>query len=144
MVQQQEVATGNYAARGVGSGGAATYARKLLATPETDLYYRIRFKVISQAANTVNLMKFRTATDGPILSVSINNVGGLSYRNDIAGTSVNSSVIVSQRDLADPASPCADREHIQSDPGLVQRYLGECPVPNRCIRFYPGRALAVG
>ena len=41
-------------------------------------------------------MKFRTATDASILSVSINNVGGLSYRNDIAGTSVNSSVIVAK------------------------------------------------
>jgi len=96
VVQQQEVASGSFAARGVSSGGAATYARKLLATAQSDLYYRIRFKVISQAANTVNLMKFRTTTDASILSVSISNVSHLSYRNDIAGTSVNSPVIVSK------------------------------------------------
>ena len=62
--------------------------RKRLVTSQSDLYYRIRFKVINQAANTVNLMKFRSATDAAILSVSINNVGRLSYRNDIAGTSL--------------------------------------------------------
>ena len=87
IVQNQQVASGIYAARGTSAGGGATYPRKRLVTSQSDLYYRIRFKVINQAANTVNLMKFRSATDAAILSVSINNVGRLSYRNDIAGTS---------------------------------------------------------
>jgi len=94
-VQSQQVASGSFAARGTSVAGGATYARKLLASPQTDLYYRILFKVISQGANTVNLMKFRTAADTAILSVSINNLGNLSYRNDLAGTSVNSTVGVS-------------------------------------------------
>jgi hypothetical protein len=96
IVQNQQVANGSFAARGTSVVGAATYVRKLLTTPQTDLYYRILFKVISQGANTVNLMKFRTAADTAILSVSINNLGNLSYRNDLAGTSVNSTVSVSQ------------------------------------------------
>lgn len=96
IVQNQEFATGVFAARGTSTAGGATYARKLLTTPQSDIYYRIRFKVLSQAANTVNLLKFRTAPDVSILSVSINNLGQLSYRNDLAGTSVNSSVSVSQ------------------------------------------------
>ena len=95
IVQSQQVASGSFAARGTSVAGGATYARKLLASPQTDLYYRILFKVISQGANTVNLMKFRTAADTAILSVSINNLGNLSYRNDLAGTSVNSTVGVS-------------------------------------------------
>ena len=63
VVQQQEVVTGNYAARGTSNAGAATYARKQLAAPQSDLYYRIRFKSISQGANNASLLKFRTATD---------------------------------------------------------------------------------
>ncbi len=97
VVQNQQVASGNYAARGVGIvGGMATYARKQLTTPQSDLYYQVRFKIISQGTNTVNLMKFRTPANISILSVSVNNVSQLSYRNDIAGTSWNSTVSVSQ------------------------------------------------
>ncbi|HLO34186.1 MAG TPA: DNRLRE domain-containing protein [Anaerolineales bacterium] len=96
LVQNQQVATGSYAAQGTSAAGGATYARKLLAASQPDLYYRIRFKLLSQGANTVNLMKFRTPTDISILSISINNLGQLSYRNDLAGTSVNSTVSVSQ------------------------------------------------
>ena len=94
MVQQQELASGIYAARGTSNAGAATYARKLLAMSQNDLYYRIRFKVISQAANTVNLLKFRTATDTPILSLTLTAAGLLNYRNEVAASSVNSSVVV--------------------------------------------------
>jgi hypothetical protein len=93
-MQTQQVANGSFAARGTGTGAGATYARKRLAASQSDLYYRIRFNVISQAANTVNVMKFRTATDTPIVSVSINNLGNLSYRNDITGISLNSTVNV--------------------------------------------------
>ena len=95
VVQNQQVANGSFAARGTSAAGGATYARKLLSASQTDLYYRILFKVISQGANTVNLMKFRTSADTPILSVSINNLGNLSYRNDLTGTSVNSTTSVS-------------------------------------------------
>jgi hypothetical protein len=94
VVQNQQAANGSYAAQGTSAAGGATYARKLLPGAQSDLYYRIRFKLISQGANTVNLMKFRTVADAPILSVSINNLGQLSYRNDVAGTSVNSLLTV--------------------------------------------------
>jgi hypothetical protein len=93
-VQQQEVLSGVYAARSTSAAGAASYARKLLPVTQNDLFYRIRFKVISQAANTVNLIKFRTATDTPILSVTITSTGLLNYRNEVTATSVNSSVVI--------------------------------------------------
>jgi len=95
VVQNQQVATDNYAAQGTSAAGGATYARKLLSTPQSDLYYRIRLKAISQGANNVSLLKFRTAADTSILTLSINNLGQLSYRNDVAGTSVNSTITVS-------------------------------------------------
>ena len=96
QVQSQQVASGNFAAQGTSAAGGATYVRKLLSAPQSELYYRLRFNLLSQGANTVNVMKFRTAADTPILSVSINNLGNLSYRNDLAGTSFNSTVGVGQ------------------------------------------------
>jgi hypothetical protein len=96
IVQNQEVLNGSYAARQTNTGGAPTFARKLLSASQYDVYYRIRFKVLSQAANTVNLMKFRTAPDISILSVSISDIGTLGYRNDVTGISYNSTVIVGQ------------------------------------------------
>ncbi len=93
-VRNQEVADGSFAARGTTAAGGATYARKQLPAPQSDLYYRIKFKIISQGQNTVNLMKLRTSTDGPILGVSVSNAGKLGYRNDVAGASVNSTVAV--------------------------------------------------
>jgi hypothetical protein len=96
VVQSQDVASGSYAAQGTSqAGGGATYARKTLSATQTDLYYRIWFKLISRGANTtVNLMKLRTPANISILSVSINNQGKLSYRNDNAATSFNSQVAV--------------------------------------------------
>ena len=96
IVQNQHVANGSYAARGTSAAGGATYTRKSLAVPQSDLYYRLQFKMISQGPNTVNLLKFRTATNASILSLSVNNLGQLSYRNDVAGRSVNSTVNVAQ------------------------------------------------
>lgn len=96
IVQNQDVASGNYAAQGTSAAGGATYARKSLTAPQTDLYYQIKFKVNSQASNTVNLLKFRTAANASILSVSVNNLGQLSYRNDVLGRSVNSTVNATQ------------------------------------------------
>src|SRR5215213_8183604 len=96
IVQNQQVASGNYAAQGTSAAGNATYVRKALLVPQTDLYYRIRFKVISQAANTVNLLKFRTAANASMVSLSVNNLGKLSYRNDVAGLSVNSPIAVNK------------------------------------------------
>ena len=96
IVQTQQVASGSYAAQGSSAAGGATYARKSLSVPQTDLFYRVRFKIISQGPNTVNLLKFRTTANASILSLSVNNLGQLSYRNDVAGSSVNSTLNVSQ------------------------------------------------
>ena len=95
VVQNQVVATGSFAASGKSTAGAGTYARKLLVVPQSDLYYNIRFKMVSQGANAVNLMRFLSAGGGSIVSVGINNIGQLSYRNDVTGTRINSSTAVS-------------------------------------------------
>jgi hypothetical protein len=92
-VQQQQVFSGSWAAR-ANSTGAATWAYKRLDATQTSLYYRIRFKLISQAS-TVNLLKFRTASGGSLLGVYVASNHRLSYRNDVSQQSVTSTTDVS-------------------------------------------------
>jgi outer membrane biosynthesis protein TonB len=85
VVQQQEVGGGAWAARGT-STGSATYARQSLPTAQSDLFYRIRFRIVSQdPASTVSLMKLRTASDVSLLTLSVTGAGNLGVRNDVAG-----------------------------------------------------------
>lgn len=96
IVQSQEVFEGSYAARET-SSGAATWAYRQLTSAQNELYYRLRFKIISQASN-VYLLKFRTAAGTSILGLYVSNTGRLAIRNDAAGitttstTNVNSGV----------------------------------------------------
>ncbi|HET6771355.1 MAG TPA: right-handed parallel beta-helix repeat-containing protein, partial [Actinomycetota bacterium] len=97
VAQQQEVFAGTWAARGT-TTGASTWAYKSLGTTHTELYYRIRFKVMSQGAeptNTVNLLKLRTATGTAIFGLYRNPAGNLGYRNEVAPVSTTSSTPVS-------------------------------------------------
>jgi len=93
IVQTQEVFAGGYAARGT-SSGAATWAWRQLASGQTELYYRLRFKLISGGPKTIYLLKFRTATGGSLLGVYVSNKNRLSIRNDVAKTSTTSTTTV--------------------------------------------------
>lgn len=92
-VQQQEVYAGLYAARQT-STSAATWAYKQLDAAQNQLYYRVRFKMISQGANNVYILKFRTATGTSIMGVYISSTGKLAYRNDAGSTTVTSTTNV--------------------------------------------------
>jgi hypothetical protein len=92
-VQQQEVYAGAYAARQT-STSAATWAYKQLSVDQSQLYYRTRFKILSQGANNVYLLKFRTATGTSILGVYASSTGKLAYRNDVGSTTVTSTTTV--------------------------------------------------
>ena len=73
VVQSQQVFGGSYAARATSSGLAA-YANRLLSPERNELYYRVRFKILSQA-QIVNLLKFRNTDLGngrSLLSVAVN------------------------------------------------------------------------
>jgi chitodextrinase len=96
VAQQQEVYAGSWAARGT-STGAATWAYKTLGTTYSELYYRIRFKVLSQGSSsnsTMYMLKFRTATGTSLMGLYRSPTGRLGYRNDVAGASTTSSTIV--------------------------------------------------
>ena len=94
VIQPQESFVGVYGARG-NSTGAATYAYKQLSTSQNDLFYSMRFKILSQGANTVYLQRFRTATGSSLLGTFITSAGLLGYRNDVTGLSTTSSTVVS-------------------------------------------------
>ena len=88
------VTTSYWAARGT-TTSAATWAYKTLGSTQSELYYRIRFKVISQGStSTVNLLKLRTVTGTAILGLFRNSSGNLGYRNEVAALSTSSSTPV--------------------------------------------------
>ncbi len=93
VVESQIVAMGQYAARATGAGNAA-FARRQLGTPESDLYYRIRFYVLNRGRNGVNLLRFQTSTGVPILTFHISASGQLGYWNNLKRRNVNSLVTV--------------------------------------------------
>jgi len=82
-VQSQEVYDGAYAARQT-STGAQTSAYKTLASGQSDIYARLRFKIISLSSITY-LLKFRTSGGTALLSVYVSSANKLGYRNETGG-----------------------------------------------------------
>ncbi len=100
VAQTQEVFAGQYAARATSTttSDPAAWAWEQLSTPRTELYYKTRFKIVSQGANSLDLMKLRTDTGTSILGVFVSSSGVLGYRNDFAAKTVNSTTTVSKGD----------------------------------------------
>lgn len=94
VVQQAKVYAGLFAGRAT-TTGVATWAYKQLSPAQSDLYYRLRFHVISQGANSVYLLKLRTATGTSILGVYRSSSGVISIRNDAGDLTTNSSTAAS-------------------------------------------------
>jgi fibronectin type 3 domain-containing protein len=94
--QQQLVDAGLWAARATSNGTAGSSAQVTLDAARADLYYRTRFHVVGQGANSVSLLRFRTAANGALSSAFIASTGKLSYRNDTSGATVASAVTVTQ------------------------------------------------
>ncbi|MEO6711933.1 MAG: fibronectin type III domain-containing protein, partial [Mycobacteriales bacterium] len=89
ICQIQEAHSGA-AARATATTATAVWAWHTITT-QTNSYTRIRFKVISQGANNLYLMKFRTGTGASIGGLYLGGAGNtLTYRNDVAATTVRS------------------------------------------------------
>jgi len=86
--------SGQYAARAFSTSGTAAYAYASLPSTTSDVYVRIRFFVSSQGANTVYLLKLRTATGGSLGGVFLSSTGKLGFRNDVAGQSTTTTTSV--------------------------------------------------
>jgi len=95
-VQGQQVFSGALAARA--ANGSPAFADHPLPAGLSDLYYRIRFKVISQAAgSTVNLMTFcgsSCSSANQLLSVYVSSSGKLYERNEVSNAVTQSTVAV--------------------------------------------------
>ena len=92
VTQQQEVFAGAHAARQT-STGAATYAYRQLSPVQNELYWRLRFKVLSQGPNNVTLGKFSSAAGNSMLAFYRSSSGTLGLRNDVLGTTTASSTV---------------------------------------------------
>ena len=89
VVQGTEVYAGSFAARAT-TTSAATWAWHSMAN-QTNAYFRIRFKVLSQGANNLYLMKVRTSTGTSIGGLYLGDSGNtLNYRNDAGAVTVRS------------------------------------------------------
>jgi hypothetical protein len=97
VVQQQEVYAGLYAARGT-STGAASYVYKRLTTGQSDLYYRVRLKSISQGSRWIYPMRLLSASGGQILALFLTggSTAKIGYQNYIANSTMTSATTVSR------------------------------------------------
>jgi hypothetical protein len=94
VAQQQERYSGSWAARGTSANGT-TWAFRTLSSTYSELYLRIRFKVVSQgSSSTLNMMKLRTSSGTSLLGLYRHYNGRLGYRNDIAANATTSSTVV--------------------------------------------------
>jgi glucose/arabinose dehydrogenase len=122
-VQTQEVYSGTRAARQT-STGAATYATKRLASPESELYYRLRFEPMSQGANNVTLGKFSAASGASILAFYRSSSGTIGLRNDVLGTTTSSSTVAT----AGAWHGLLVRARIDGASGRTQAWLDGTPI----------------
>jgi hypothetical protein len=96
VVQNADAFTGTWAAEGIATGTETAYLWKTLPTGLNDVYFRIRFKLISNSATTVYLERFRTGTTATsLLGVYVSSTGKLGMRNDLTAVATTSPVAVS-------------------------------------------------
>ena len=93
-IQQQDIYAGLYAARQLSSGAGASYVSKTLTPTQTNLYYSLRFKIISKGATSAYLQRFRTSTNGAIGGVLLSSTNRLGFRNDVASSTNTNGPIV--------------------------------------------------
>ena len=94
-VQGSEAYAGSWAARAAAVNGAA-WAWHGLSPTMNELYYRVRFKIVSVGANNVYILKERTSTGGSIFGLYVSSTDStLSLRNDAGSVTVRSTTPVS-------------------------------------------------
>lgn len=87
---------GAFAAQALSTSGTAAYAIGTLAQPASDLYVRLRFNLVSQGANNVYVVKWRSGTATSLGGLYVTSTGRLGFRNDVTGQSTTTTVSVSQ------------------------------------------------
>ena len=75
---------GSHAARATTSGANAAFAWDALPAPRDELFYRLRFRLVSRGPGTTYIARLRTPSHGSLLGVYLAANGRLAYRNDIS------------------------------------------------------------
>jgi chitodextrinase len=91
MAQMTNVDGGQWAAEAASNGTAGASAQTQLDSTVNELYYRARFRVLSQGTN-VSLLRVRTAANGALASAFVSSTGKIGYRNDTTSTATTSSL----------------------------------------------------
>jgi hypothetical protein len=123
-VQQREVTSGAFAARGTSDGNGPRFAVKKLDEESNDLYYRVRFNLISQGGTPVNLLRLRTARGDSVVSLYVDPAGRLGSVNDVTGDIVESATTI-DRGVWHELQLHA---RIGPDYGLTEVWLDETPI----------------
>jgi chitodextrinase len=92
--QMANVDSGQWAAEAASNGSAGASAQTQLDSTVNEVYYRARFRVLSQGANSVSLLRVRTAANGALASAFVSSNGKLGYRNDTTSTTATSTLSV--------------------------------------------------
>jgi fibronectin type 3 domain-containing protein len=79
-------------ATSTGKKSVASYAYRQLSAPRTDLYYQVRFKLLSGKKATVDLLRFNTAAGSSILNLRYKDDRKLSYQ-PLSGERTSSTVV---------------------------------------------------
>ncbi|MFL5910557.1 MAG: DNRLRE domain-containing protein [Gaiellaceae bacterium] len=87
--EQGSAASGAWRARAATAGGTA-YAYWTLGAAQPELYYRLRFEVIS--SGSVTLLKLRNTAGQTVTEAALSSTGRLLFRNTLAGTTASSGV----------------------------------------------------
>jgi hypothetical protein len=95
VVQSAIAGTGTFAARATSNGSAGASAVEVLDSPTGELYYRVRFYVVSRGPNSVGLLRIRNASNGAIVSTLLTSTGKVALRNDVTGQTTTSSLAAS-------------------------------------------------
>lgn len=99
QITSQEHYAGAFAAHATGNN-SASFVSKALTTAQSDLYYSLRFKVISKSPSTsAYIQRFRAGSTGGTALAGVfisgnNGANKLSYRNDVTGASVTTGPAV--------------------------------------------------
>ncbi len=90
------VFAGSWSANATSAGSGKHFASKTLSSTAGTLYYDLRFFVASRGANLVELMRFKTAAGGSLVSAALNSSGKLITKNLAhAATHTSSTVVTS-------------------------------------------------
>jgi hypothetical protein len=72
------------------STGSPAHAQRTLASPQTELWFAVGFRVVSQGNNPLRIIRFRTAANAPLVGIFRSASGQLGFANDANATNVTS------------------------------------------------------